>query len=32
LEYLMPKGEINPAGDRPERWKAILEQWRATLK
>ena len=28
LEYLMPGGEIDPSGDRPERFKAILERWR----
>jgi hypothetical protein len=29
LAYLMPKGQIDPTGDRPERWRAILEEWRA---
>ena len=24
LAYLMPKGEIDPTGDRPERWRPIL--------
>lgn len=28
LDYLMPEGRINPEGDRPERWKAILIKWR----
>ncbi len=30
LAYLMPKGDIDPTADRPERWKALLEEWRAT--
>jgi hypothetical protein len=29
LEYLMPGGKIDPTGDRPERFKKILEEWRA---
>jgi len=29
LAYLMSGGEIDPAGDRPERWKAALLRWRA---
>jgi len=29
LEYLMPGGQISPEGDRPERWRAILVEWRA---
>jgi hypothetical protein len=28
LEYLMPKGRLDPSGDRPERWRAILLEWR----
>ena len=28
LAYLMPKGRIDPTGDRAERWRAILEEWR----
>ena len=28
LRYLMPNGRIDPTGDRPERWRAILEEWR----
>ena len=28
LDYLMPGGETNPEGDRPERWKKILIEWR----
>jgi len=29
LDYLMPGGELDPTGDRAERWKAILIEWRA---
>jgi hypothetical protein len=32
LEYLMPGGKLDPTGDRAERWKAILTEWRSTLK
>lgn len=32
LEYLMPKGQIDPSADRPERWRKILEEWHATMK
>jgi len=28
LAYLMTGGETNPEGDRPERWKKILIDWR----
>ncbi len=28
LTYLMPKGVIDPSADRPERWRAILIDWR----
>lgn len=28
LAYLMPKDRLDPTGDRPERWRAILEEWR----
>lgn len=28
LAYLMPNGKLDPTGDRPERWRAILEDWR----
>jgi hypothetical protein len=28
LAYLMPKGKIDPSGDRPKRWRAILVEWR----
>ncbi len=29
LAYLMPAGRLDPSGDRPERWKALLLEWRA---
>ena len=29
LEYLMPKGKLDPTGDRAERFKALLVEWRA---
>jgi len=29
LDYLMPGGDIDPSGDRPARFKAILERWRS---
>jgi len=32
LAYLMPKGDIDPTGDRPERWKVLLEEWRASVR
>jgi imidazolonepropionase-like amidohydrolase len=28
LDYLMPGGRFDPTGDRPERFKAILLEWR----
>ena len=28
LEYLMPGGRIDPTGDRPERFHALLVEWR----
>ncbi|MCI0329946.1 MAG: DUF5050 domain-containing protein [candidate division Zixibacteria bacterium] len=28
LAYLLPEGKINPDGDRPERWRKILVEWR----
>jgi hypothetical protein len=28
LSYLMPGGHLDPTGDRAERWKAILTEWR----
>ena len=30
LAYLMPKGRIDPTGDRAERWTKLLEEWRRT--
>jgi ketosteroid isomerase-like protein len=29
LAYLLPNGQMNPDGDRAERWRAILVEWRA---
>ncbi len=31
LNYLMPEGNVNPEGDRPERIKALLIKWRAAV-
>ena len=28
LAYLIPKDRIDPSGDRPQRWRAILIEWR----
>lgn len=28
LADLMPTGQIDPTGDRPERWRALLGEWR----
>ena len=28
LAYLLPGGRIDPTGDRPQRFRAILERWR----
>lgn len=28
LRYLMPKGDIDPSADRPERWRKLLVRWR----
>lgn len=28
LAYLMPKGRIDPSGDRPARWRALAIEWR----
>ena len=28
LEYLMPGGRLDPTGDRAERWRSVLEEWR----
>jgi hypothetical protein len=32
LEYLMPNGRIDPSGDRPQRFRALLEEWRRAAK
>jgi hypothetical protein len=32
LAYLMPNGKLDPTGDRPERWRAILLEWRQGTK
>ncbi|MGH9369347.1 MAG: hypothetical protein ACRD3M_16960 [Thermoanaerobaculia bacterium] len=32
LSYLMPKGKIDPSGDRPQRWRAILIEWRKAAR
>lgn len=31
LDYLLPGGRIDPTGDRPERFRALLERWRETI-
>jgi hypothetical protein len=28
LETLLPNGKFDPTGDRPERWRALLVEWR----
>jgi len=28
LDYLMPDGEVDPAADRPARFRALLARWR----
>ncbi len=28
VEYLLPDKKLNPTGDRPERWKKALLEWR----
>ena len=28
LAYLLPNDRIDPTGDRPERWKPLLSEWR----
>ena len=28
LAYLMPKDRLDPTGDRPERWRVMLDEWR----
>jgi hypothetical protein len=32
LEYLMPGGDIDPSGDRPERFRALLNRWRSSAE
>jgi hypothetical protein len=32
LAYLMPKGQIDPTADRPERWRALLDEWRESIR
>jgi imidazolonepropionase-like amidohydrolase len=32
LEYLMPGGKIDPTGDRPRRFRALLDEWRHAAK
>jgi imidazolonepropionase-like amidohydrolase len=32
LESLMPNGRIDPSGDRPQRFRALLEEWRRAAK
>jgi hypothetical protein len=32
LDYLMPGGRIDPTGDRPQRFRALLEEWRRAAK
>jgi len=32
LAYLMPNGRLDPTGDRPERWRAILTEWRGARR
>lgn len=31
LADLMPNGQIDPTGDRPERWRALLTEWRIAV-
>lgn len=31
IAALMPDGEIDPSGENPVRYRALLERWRATL-
>ena len=28
----MPSGRIDPTGDRPQRFRAVLEEWRRAAK
>jgi hypothetical protein len=32
LRYLMPNGNIDPTGDRAERWRKILIEWRKAVR
>jgi hypothetical protein len=32
LAYLMPRGKLDPTGDRPERWRAILAEWKSSAR
>ena len=32
LDYLMPDARIDPTGDRPQRFRALLEEWRRAAK
>jgi hypothetical protein len=32
LAYLLPNGRLDPTGDRPERWRAILTEWRNAIR
>ena len=32
LAYLMPNDRLDPTGDRPERWRAILTEWRLGVR
>lgn len=32
LAYLLPNGRLDPTGDRPERWRAILTEWRSVRR
>jgi hypothetical protein len=31
LAHLMPEGKIDPGGDRPQRFRALLNAWRETV-
>lgn len=31
LADLLPNGQIDPTGDRPERWRALLTEWRIAV-
>jgi hypothetical protein len=31
LDYLEPDGKIDPTGDRPQRYRALLNTWRASV-